>query len=318
VYGEVIHIRRSSMAGRVFVTGGSGFVGSAVVEDLVSRGYRVNALVNRKALDRADVQSIKGGLFNATALDEGMRGVDAVIHLVGIIMQQPSKEITFERMHHEGTRRVVDAARRNGVRRYIHMSALGTRPNAVSDYHRTKYLAEEYVRASGLDWTIFRPSFIHGPRGEFMQMEAKWARRKAPPFLFMPYFGAGAMGRGGAGQLQPVYVGEVARAFIDAIEKPNTIGEVYPIGGPDVVTWPQMHHIVSRAIVGKERWAMAIPAWYAKAITHVVPGPLLPFNRDQVIMSQEENTCDLAKFVDDFGWTPRRFEESVTSYAKQM
>jgi NADH dehydrogenase len=306
------------MAGRVFVTGGSGFVGSSVIDELLSRGYQVNALVNRRKLDRADVQSIPGGLFNDKALDEGIQGCDAVIHLVGIIMERPSKGITFERMHFEGTRRVVDATRRNSVKRYVHMSALGTRPGAVSNYHRTKYQAEEYVRASGLDWTIFRPSFIHGARGEFMQMETKWARRKAPPFLFMPYFGAGMLGRGGAGQLQPVYVGDVARAFVDALEKPGTVGEVYPFGGPDVVTWPRMHHIVSEAIVGKPRRAVAIPAWYAKAITHVVPGPLLPFNRDQVIMSQEENTCDLSKFVDEFGWTPRPFEEAVRSYAKEL
>ncbi len=306
------------MADRVFVTGGSGFVGSAVIDELLSRGFQVNALANRRKLDRADVQSIQGGLFEDRALDEGMRACDAVVHLVGIIMQRSSKGITFERMHFQGTRRVVDAAKRNGLKRYVHMSALGTRPNAISDYHRTKYEAEEYVRGSGLDWTIFRPSFIHGPRGEFMQMEAKWARRKAPPFLFMPYFGAGALGRGGAGQLQPVYVGDVARAFVDALEKPNTIGEIYPIGGPDVVTWPQMHHIVSEAIVGKKRRAVAIPAWYAKAITRVVPGPLLPFNRDQVIMSQEENTCDLSKFVDDFGWAPRPFAETVKLYAGQL
>jgi len=303
---------------RVFVTGGSGFVGSAVIDELVSRNGAVNALVNRRKLDRADVQSITGGLFDDRALDEGMRGSDAVIHLVGIIMEKPSKGVTFERIHHQGTRHVVDAAKRNGVRRYVHMSALGTRPGAVSNYHRTKYLAEEYVRASGLDWTIFRPSFIHGPRGEFMQMEAKWARMQAPPFLFMPYFGAGLMGRGGAGRLQPVYVGDVARAFVDALEKPGTVGEVYPLGGPDVVTWPQMHHTVSRAIVGRERAAVAIPAWYAKAITRVVPRALLPFNRDQVIMSQEENTCDIAKFVDDFGWTPKPFEETVKGYVGQL
>src|SRR4029079_943824 len=123
----------------------------------------------------------------------------AVIHLVGIIMERRHKRVTFERIHFEGTHSIVDAAQRNGIRRYLHMSALGTRHDAVSTYHRTKYAAEEYVRASGLDWTIFRPSLIHGPRGEFIQMEAAWARYKAPPFLFMPYFGRGFFGRGGAG-----------------------------------------------------------------------------------------------------------------------
>src|SRR5258705_524026 len=137
----------------------------------------------------------------------------------------------FGGMHTERPRSVGEAGTAGGVRRYVHMSALGTRANAVSDYHKTKYAGEQYVRASGLDWTIFRPSMIHGPKGEFMLMEAKWARGSAPPFLFMPYFGAGFMGWGGAGRLQPVYVGDVARAFVDALEKPETIGEVYPLAG---------------------------------------------------------------------------------------
>ena len=107
---------------------------------------------------------MRGGLFEAAALDEGMRGCDAVVHLVGIIRERPSRGVTFGAVHLEGTRRVVDAAARNGVRRYVHMSALGTRPDAASDYHRTKYEAEEYVRAGGSDWTIFRPSLIHGRR----------------------------------------------------------------------------------------------------------------------------------------------------------
>src|SRR5688500_10556620 len=309
------------MAGRVFVTGASGFVGSVVVDELLARGYSVNALVNRRGLKDnrgGSVREVKGSLFDAAALDEGVRGCDAVIHLVGIIMERPSKGVTFERIHHEGTVRILAAAQRNGVRRYVHMSALGTRPGAVSNYHKTKYLAEEDVRASGLDWTIFRPSMIHGPGGELMEMEARWARRTAPPFLFMPYFGAGLLGRGGAGKLQPVHVGDVARAFVDALTNDKTIREVYPLGGPDVVTWPQMHAIASRAIVGKPRLTLPVPAWYANGLTYVVPRALLPFNRDQVVMSQEDNTCDLSKFVDDFGWTPRPFEPSLREYASKL
>jgi NADH dehydrogenase len=316
--------RRSVMAaGRIFVTGGSGFVGGAVIEELLARGYSINALVNRRPLKldgpgAQRVTSVSGGIFDLRAMEQGMRDCDAVIHLVGIIMERPLHGITFERIHFEGTKNVVDAARAAGVKRYVHMSALGTRPGAVSRYHQTKWQAEEYVRGSTLDWTIIRPSVIHGEKGEFMQMEAKWARRKGPPFLFMPYFGRGVMGRGGAGRLQPVYVKDVARAFADALENPRTVGEVYPLGGRDVVTWPEMHRASARAIVGKERAVVAIPAWKAKAMTYVVPGALLPFNRDQVIMSQEENTCDLAKFKDDFGWEPRGVEETVKEYAPKL
>jgi uncharacterized protein YbjT (DUF2867 family) len=309
------------MAGRVFVTGGSGFVGSAVIDELVARGHVVNALVNQRGLKDnhgGAVREVKGSLFDSRALDEGIRGCDAVIHLVGIIMETRSKGITFDRIHHQGTVRVVAAALRNGVRRYLHMSALGVRAGAVSDYHRRKYLAEEDVRSSPLEWTIFRPSIIHGPGGEFMQMEAGWARGTKPPFLFMPYFGSGVLGRRGAGSLQPVHVGDVARAFADALTNPKTIREVYPLAGPDVLTWPQMHRIVSRAVIGRDRLTMPIPAWYAALLTRLVPPFALPFNRDQVIMSRENNTCDITKAVDDFGWTPRPFEESLKGYARNL
>lgn len=307
------------MPGRVFVTGASGFVGSAVVEELTSRGYAVNALVHRREM-RSDssVTSVAGSLFDGQSLEGGMRGCDAVIHLVGIIMEKPGKGITFGRIHFEGARNVVDAAKRAGIKRYVHMSALGTRASAVSSYHKTKYLAEQYVRGSGLDWTIIRPSLIHGPGGEFMKMEAKWARRHAPPFLFMPYFGAGPLGRGGAGMLQPVYVQDVARAFVDALENPKTIGEVYLLGGADQLSWPAMHRTVSRHVVGKERLALAMPVWKAKLLASTPVARLAGFNWDQVVMSQEDNTCDLTKFVDDFGWAPRGFEQTLSEYASKL
>src|SRR5262245_55165389 len=148
------------MPGRVFVTGASGFVGTAIVEELVGRGYQVNALIHRRKLELDDrrIRTIEGSLFDARALQAGIAGCDAAIHVVGIIMEYPRRGTTFERIHHEGARNVVDATVRAGVKRYIHMSALGTRPDAVSDYHKTKYRAEQYARMSGLDWTIFRPS----------------------------------------------------------------------------------------------------------------------------------------------------------------
>src|SRR5262245_22758619 len=129
------------MASRVFVTGGSGFVGNAVIEELLSRGHGVHALSHRHELAAfgENVRIVPGNLFDAPALAQGMRGCDAVIHLVGIIMEKPSRGITFERIHVEGTRAVVDATERSGIRRYVHMSALGTRLNAVSTYHRTKF-----------------------------------------------------------------------------------------------------------------------------------------------------------------------------------
>jgi NADH dehydrogenase len=307
------------MSLRIFVTGASGFVGSAVVAELLSRRMEVRALVNRRSLQaQDDVTPVRASLFDPAALAAGMETCDAVIHLVGIIMEKRSRGITFQRMHVEATRNVVEAASRAGVRRFIHMSALGSRPDAVSTYHKTKYAAEQIVKASNMEWTIFRPSLIHGPGGEFMQMEARWARHTAPPFLFMPYFGAGIFGRGGAGKLQPIFVGDVARAFVDALENRKTIGEIYPIGGPDELTWPQLHQTASREITGRKRLTIAMPVWKAKLLAAVGVGRLAGFNRDQVIMSQEQNTCDITKFVDDFGFEPAGFEPSLRAYAAQL
>jgi uncharacterized protein YbjT (DUF2867 family) len=307
------------MADRVFVTGASGFVGSAVLDELARRQIPVTALVNRQNVSSAgEVRSYKGDLLDSNSLDEGLRQCRAVIHLVGIIMEKPRRGITFDRLHVQATRSIVDAAKRAGIGRFIHMSALGVRPDAVSQYHKTKWGAEEIVRGSGMRWTIFRPSLIHGPRGQFMQMEARWARKKSPPFFFMPYFGAGILGLSGAGMLQPVYIADVARAFVEALDNPKSIGKTYPLAGQSRLSWPQMHKIASRAIVGKARLTMAIPAWYARFLTGIVPQALLPFNGDQIVMSQEDNTTEMTDFVQDFGWNPVDFESALNGYLGEL
>jgi NADH dehydrogenase len=289
-----------------------------MLKALAGGGYQIHALTNHRSLDSCPgVENFRGSLFDPAVLDAGMRGCDAVIHLVGIIMENPAKGVTFERIHYEGTVAVVDAAKRNGVRRYVQMSALGARPNAVSEYHKTKFKAEEYVRASGLESTIFRPSLIHGPGGDFMKMEAMWARKRAPAPLFfqpfMPYFGGKK-----AGLLQPIFVEDVARAFVESLKNPASVGKVYPIGGPDRITWPLLHQTVAQAVVGHRRRVAAIPIPVAKFLVATGIAPVLGFNRDQLIMSQEDNTCDLAEFETDFGWKPRAFAPLVMEYGKNL
>jgi NADH dehydrogenase len=290
----------------VFVTGGSGFVGTAVIQALLSRGHGVHALVNHRPLPIADdrVKSCPGGLFDTAALDAAMHDCAAVIHLVGIIKEKPSAGITFDRIHHQGTISIVEAAQRAGIKRYIQMSAIGASADSPAAYHRTKFAAEQYVRDSGLDWTIFRPSMILGPGGEFYKMEESWARGTSAPFFFMPYFGSGPLGLGQKFQIQPINVADVARAFAEALDKPETIGEIYPLAGPTAMTWPQMHQLLAEKFVGHRRAVIPIPAWYALALTHVVPSFLLPFSADQVRMSQQDNIADMTRFAGAFGWAP--------------
>ncbi len=307
------------MRGRVFVTGAGGFVGTAVVAELLGRGYQVAGLSNRRPLAAAPgrpLWTVVGDLSDPAALAKGLDGATAVVHLVGIIRE--SAGVTFERVHDRGTAAVVAAAKRAGANRFVYVSALGARPDAPAAYHRTKFAAEQHVRSAGLDWTVLQPSLIHGPHGEFVKMMAGWARGTAVPWWFMPYFGAGPLGRGHRFEVQPVSVADVARAVADCLEKPTTIGEVFPLGGPDRLTWPAMYRKVAEAVVGRPKPVVAIPAWYAELLTRVVPRRLLPFGPDQVQMSQEDSTGDGRKFADAFGWTPAAFGGTMRRYAGRI
>ena len=144
---------------RVFITGGSGFVGREIVSELLRRNHSVTALARSSNAfsEEPGVTPVSGDITDVEPWIRALENCDAVIHLVGIIREFPGKGITFDKLHTEATRNILRAARQCGVQRYIQMSANGTRENAVTDYHRTKWAAEELVRSSGLDWTIFSP-----------------------------------------------------------------------------------------------------------------------------------------------------------------
>jgi NADH dehydrogenase len=194
------------------------------------------------------------------------------------------------------------------------MSALGTRPSAVSRYHQTKWAAEEYVRSSGLEWTIFRPSVIHGPDGEFMELMQTFACGWLPPVW--PYFGAGE------NKLQPVSVRDVAYCFVDALHRPETIGKTFELGGPKAYTWKQLYQSCKRIIPCAKRWKPLVgqPVPIAKLLAMtVMKTPLVPaklkFNVAQVQMSQEDSVCESTPIERTFGIKLRHFEEELATYA---
>src|SRR6266850_7183689 len=209
----------------VFVTGATGFVGHALLHQLCAAGYMVRCLVRHGSEGRlrglGAIARIEGDVLTRHGLAEDMAGCDAVIHLVGIIREQRAAGVTFERVHVEGTRNVLEAARAAGVQRYLHMSALGTRPGAASRYHQTKWAAEEAVRASGLAWTIFRPSIIYGRGDGFVTLLASMVRR----LPIVPVIGSGRA------RLQPVPVELVAEAFARSIRMATTEKHAFDVAG---------------------------------------------------------------------------------------
>lgn len=318
----------------VLLTGATGFVGKAVAANLISRGHQVHALVRPPRSSQPPASSefargvtpFPGSLQDAQSIRRAAVGCEAAIHLVGIIEERPADGVTFRSVHVEGTRAVLEALTDVGVPRLVHMSALGTRQHAVSEYHRTKYEAEQLVRQSALKWTIFRPGLIHGREGDFTRMMADWALGRAAPWLFMPYFGRGLLGLGEKARIAPVFVDDVARAFVESLTPPTadrTISQTYDLVGPDDLTWPGLHSAFSVALRGK-RWrkpAIAIPAWYAELLARVLPASLLPFNLAQVQMAREDNTTSdaaRAAFNTTFGWEPRTYRRTLDTYIRSL
>jgi NADH dehydrogenase len=219
-----------------------------------------------------------------------------------------------------------------GVKRFLHMSALGALPDGKAAYQKTKYEGEQIVRRSSLDWTIFRPSFIHGADGEFIRMVSDMASGQAPPWYFIPYFGRPVVDNrvplGGVSRepalIQPVSVDDVAYAFAEALARPQTIGEIYNLVGPDVMTWPEVLQFLRDTLPGTSQGmpVSAVPgeiaAAAARAAKAVGLGALLPFDDGQAVMAMEDSTAELHKVHAHLGLTPRPFHDTVRSYASNV
>jgi NADH dehydrogenase len=280
---------------KVAVTGGTGFVGREVVRQLRGAGHEVDLLT-------------RVTLADANTCATPLRGCDAVIHLVGIISEVG--EQTYENVHTRLTERIVSAAKLAGVKRFLHMSALGTRANATARYHQTKWAAEEVVRASELDWTIFRPSIIYGPDDGFVNLFARIA--KFSPIV--PLIG------GGRTKFQPVSVENVARGFVSSLTESRAVGKTFDLCDGEVLT---LRDIVETMLTVTKRRRLKIPLPFGVARVQAalaefffarVLGKAPPLNRDQLVMLHEDNVGEGRAANDLFGLRHAPFAEGIGRY----
>ena len=276
------------------------------MKGLLAAGHRVRALVRSPDKVRTSapgVEYVPGDILQPASLRDVMPGCDALVHLVGIITEVNGA--TFERIHHEGTRKVVAAARVSGIRRFVHMSALGTRPNAVAAYHKTKWKGEEAVRAGGIPWVILRPSIIYGPGDGFTTRMVE-LMRKAP---LRPIVGSGQY------PVQPIYIEDVVDCFVQSLSNDAALGREVALAGPRAMPIEEMLDVLADTASIRKR-KIHLPFWlmYTNAALLETFLPFPPVTRNQLTMMREGSTCDTAPMLTMFRVKHWTLEEGL----KQM
>ena len=280
--------------GLVTVFGGSGFVGRHTVSVLAKRGYRVRAAERRPELAGhlqpmggvGQIHAVQANLRFPESVRSAVESAEVVVNAVGILA--PTGRQTFEAVHVDGARAIAKAARAAGVRRLIHISAIGADPAAEANYARTKGEGERAVLEEFPDAIILRPSIVFGPEDQFFNRFAALAR--ISPFL--PLIG------GGKTLFQPVYAGDLGQAVANAAEGQGKSGTIYEIGGPEIFTFRRLFEL-TQEYTGRHRSYLPMPFWLAKLqalLTWPLPNALRPITVDQVrLLKNDTVVSDQAK-----------------------
>lgn len=294
----------------ICILGGTGFVGTRLVSRLIKEGGRVSVL-SRDREQHKHLLVLPGltiencDVYDEAQLSERFRGKDVVVNLVGILNERGFGGSGFRRAHVELTRGILQAARSAGVARLLHVSALNAGPEAPSHYLRTKGEAERLIRAESahLDWTIFQPSVIFGPRDSFLNRFA--ALLGTVPLVF-------PLARPGA-RFQPVFVDDVIEALMRCLHGGACGHRTIQLGGPEVFTLRDIVATVAR-LTGRRRWIIGLPDALARVqglAMDFVPGR--PFSTDNYRSLTIDSVCTENGFA-SLGIKPQSMMAAARQY----
>ena len=259
---------------KVLVTGGTGFVGPAVVRAIADAGHDVRALVHSSGSDIEGAELVQGDMTDPASLRTAVEGADVVVHLVAIRQGKPE---AFRRIMVDGTRDLIAAAQEAGASRFVLMSALGTSDETkdLVPYYGAKWEQERMLRESGLEHVVFRPSFVFGSGGGILPTFRRLAKR-AP---VTPIVGPGTQ------RIQPIWIDDVGAYFARALDEPAAANRTFELGGPEAVTWNEFWSRLKRAL-GISRPTVHMPMAFMRAnalVTERLPGDI-PLTRDLLKM----------------------------------
>ena len=298
---------------KVLVTGATGFIGKHLASKLAEANVRCLARGSSSKEKVRELQSygevVYGDVRDRESLQKAVNGVDAVIHLVGIMAGMTKEKVTYEQIHVQGMRNLVNACSEEGVGRFVYVSALGASPNAVTEYWRSKYEAEEIVRNSSMNYTIFRPSFVHGEGDMLVSMYVRWMKQYHMAFVPKPN-----------ARSQPLHVDDLVHCLIKSLYDEKTKNKTYEIGGPDRLTLDEFVDNI-KDVLNVRALKIHAPSFMvkltrfgpmSKAYQKVFLSP--PTTSEQLLMLQMDNTCDIEQIERDFGIVLKPFKEALKAY----
>jgi NADH dehydrogenase len=284
---------------KIGIIGGTGFVGSYIIDALLQAGHQLRVLTRpgseHKLKTDPNCVAVAGDVANEADIRDCLSGTDAAIYLIGILRELPQQGITFDAMQRRGAERSIGIAEELGVKRFLLMSANGidaTLPDQRTPYQTSKLAAEERLKQSSLDWTIFRPSVIFGPprgRMEFCtQLKAELIDSPVPAPLF--FAGLSLLDAGGF-RLAPVHIEDVAAAVATALTRADSIGQTYELCGPNSPSWKEILQALATAS-GKSKLMLPAPAMVLEPVAALLGRfSWFPVTRDQLRMLLAGNTC---------------------------
>ncbi|MBI4641780.1 MAG: NAD-dependent epimerase/dehydratase family protein [Candidatus Tectomicrobia bacterium] len=296
----------------ILVAGGTGFIGSHIIDELLQRADSPKILCLSRNPTRGNrwgshVEMVQGDVKDQASLERATRGVDLVVHCV----QFPNHPVenrrrgwTYLEVDGQGTVRMVEVCRKNSVKRFLYLSGAGTSPEKTQPWFRAKVMAETGIKQSGMEYVIFRPSWIYGPEDRSLNKFVFFTRY----LPFIPVIG------NGKGKVQPVSVFDVAKVVAKAVDHPEATNKIFELGGPEVLTMDEILLTVQK-VMGKKRPLLHHPIGFMKFVTSfmaILPNPpLSPSAIDFITMEEIVDNSEARKV---FGVTFERLEDGLRRY----